>query len=68
MEKQNPTTSGCCVYHQYGSPLGSCIGNYYFDADIIMHEGTVKKLDAERSKELGQMIDPKSDSFWSITL
>lgn len=39
------------------------IGNYYFNADIIMHEGTAKKLDVERYKNLIKLVDPKAESI-----
>lgn len=39
------------------------IGNYYFDADIILHEGTMKKLNLEGYKNWVKLIDPKSESI-----
>jgi len=37
------------------------IGNYYFDADIIMHENTAKKLDAGRFRDWVRLIEPQAE-------
>jgi cyclase len=38
------------------------VGNYYFDADIIMHETTAKRLDAERFRDWLRLIEPQAES------
>jgi cyclase len=39
------------------------IGNYYFDGDIIMHEGTIKRLNIEVFKNWIKLIDPNAGSI-----
>ena len=43
------------------------IGNYYFDVNVIMHEGTLKKLHRpdyiELCKNWVKLLDPQSDSL-----